>query len=250
MLLKLKGKVAIVTGGSRGIGRAICLRLAREGCNVVVNYVRNASRANQVVKDVRANGRQAFSVRADVSKFAEAEKLVKTTLGRFGRVDILVNNAGVYSEHLLTDLDEQEWDRVIRVNLKSTYNCCKVAVSHMIDRKSGSIVSVSSIDGKQGFAGDTHYSASKAGIIGFTMCLAKELARHNIRVNAVAPGEILTDMTKEDIAKSGKEYLKQIPMGRFGKPEEIAAVVAFLVSDDASYITGQTINVNGGWFMQ
>ena len=157
MFLRLKGKVAIVTGGSRGIGRAICLRLAKEGCNVVVNYVRNQARANQVVKEIRAIGRQAFSVSADVSKLAQTEKLVKTTLEKFGRVDILVNNAGVYSEHLLTDLDEQEWDRVIQVNLKSTFNCCKSVVLHMINRNSGSIVSVSSIDGKQGFAGDTHY---------------------------------------------------------------------------------------------
>ena len=247
--MRLKGKVAIVTGGSRGIGRAICLRLAQEGCDVVVNYVRNRARASEVVKEIRAIGRQAFAVRADVSKLVQAEKLVKATLEKFGRVDVLVNNAGVYSEHLLTDLDEQEWDRIVEVNLKSMYNCCKSAVLNMINRKSGSIVNVSSINGKQGFPGDTHYSASKAAVIGFTMSLAKELAKHNIRVNAVAPGEILTDMTKDDIAKSGNEYLKQIPLGRFGKPEEVAAVVAFLVSDDASYITGETINVNGGWFM-
>ena len=247
--MKLKGKVAIVTGGSRGIGRAICLRLAEEGCDVVVNYVRNRARAAEVVKEIQANGRKAFSAKADVSKLAQAEKLVQTTLEKFGRVDILVNNAGVYSEHLLTDLDEHEWDRMVEVNLKSMYNCCKSAVLHMIGRKGGSIVSISSINGKQGFPGDTHYSATKAAVIGFTMSLAKELAKYNIRVNAVAPGEILTDVTKDDIAKSGNEFLKQIPMGRFGKPEEVAAVVAFLVSDDASYITGETINVNGGWFM-
>lgn len=249
MFLRLQGKVAIVTGGSRGIGRAICLRLAQEGCDILVNYVRNRTSAIEVVKEIRTMGRQAFAVRADVSKLAQAQRLVKATLKKFGRIDILVNNAGVYSEHLLTDLDEQEWDRTIQVNLKSTYNCCKSAVEHMIRKKNGSIVSISSINGKQGFPGDTHYSASKAAVIGFTMSLAKELAKHNIRVNAVAPGEILTDMTKDDIAKSGNEYLKQIPLGRFGKPEEVAAVVAFLVSDDASYITGETINVNGGWFM-
>ena len=247
--MRLKGKVAVVTGGSRGIGRAICLRLAQEGCNVIVNYLTNREKAEDVVKEIGKTGQRAIAVKADVSVMAGAQGLVKAALQEFGRIDMLVNNAGVYSEHFLTDLSEQEWDRIIGVNLKSVFNCCKSTVEYMIKRGEGNIVNISSINGKQGFPGDTHYSASKAGVIGLTMALAKELADHNIRVNAVAPGEIITDMTVDDINKSGKEYLKQIPLGRFGKPEEIAAVVAFLVSQDASYITGETINVNGGWFM-
>jgi len=247
--LRLKGKVAIVTGGSRGIGRAICLRLAQEGCDVIVNYVRHREKAIEVVKEIKMIGRRSIAIKADISEFAQVNRMVKATVQEFGRIDILVNNAGVYSERLLTELSEEEWDRTIRVNLKGIFNCCKSTVAHMISQKSGSILSISSIDGKQGFQGDTHYSASKAAVIGFTMSLAKELAKYNIRVNAVAPGEIITDMTKDDIGKYGNEFLKQIPMGRFGKPEEVAAVVAFLVSDDASYITGETINVNGGWFM-
>ena len=247
--MSLKGQVAVVTGGSRGIGRAICLRLAEEGCDVIVNYHTSRQKAEEVVSAIRKTGRKAFAVKADVSRMAQAQKLARFALQKFGRIDILVNNAGVYSGHLLTALSEQEWDRVIRINLKSMFNCCKSTVEFMVKQKAGNIVNVSSINGKQGFPGDTHYSASKAGVIGFTMTLAKELAEHNIRVNAVAPGEILTDMTVDDVAKNGSEYLKQIPLGRFGKPEEVAAVVAFLVSDDASYITGETINVNGGWFM-
>ncbi len=245
----LAERVAVVTGASRGIGRAIALELARRGAAVVVNYNASAEAAEQVVAAIQSAGGRALAVQADVSDLAQAEALIKAAQTQFGKVDILINNAGMTRDGLLMSMKETDWDSVLDTNLKSAWSCCKAAVRGMIKQRSGRIVNITSVVGISGQAGQTNYSASKAGLIGFTKALAREVASRQITVNAVAPGFITTDMTANLSAELMAELNKRIPLARYGAPEDIAYAVAFLVSDEASYITGQVLTVDGGLIM-
>ncbi|MBE3585190.1 3-oxoacyl-[acyl-carrier-protein] reductase [Desulfofundulus thermocisternus] len=246
----LDGKKAIVTGASRGIGRAIALALARAGADVVVNYSGQAAAAEEVAARIRQMGRQAVTCQADVSIPAEAVKLVNAAVEQLGAVHILVNNAGITRDNLVMRLAEEDWDRVLEVNLKGAFNTIKVASRLMLKARWGRIINISSIVGITGNAGQASYAASKAGLIGLTKAVARELGPRNITVNAVAPGFILTDMTASLPENVKEKMLGQVALGRFGQPEEVAAVVVFLASEDAGYITGQTIVVDGGLTMQ
>ena len=243
----LEGKVAVVTGASRGIGRAIAEELAAEGAKVVVNYHANAAAAEDVVNAITARGGTAVAVQADVSHFAAADALIKTAIETYGAIDILVNNAGTTRDTLLLSMKEEEWDVVMTTNLKSVFNTCKAVTRPMVRRKQGGrIINISSVSGIVGQPGQTNYTASKAGIIGFSKSLAKELGSRNITVNVVAPGFVPTDLTAVMPADLVKQTLAFIPLGRWGEAQEIAHAVAFLASDKASYITGAVIQVDGG----
>jgi 3-oxoacyl-[acyl-carrier protein] reductase len=243
----LEGKVVIVTGASRGIGRAIAEELASEGARVVVNYQASAAAAEEVVAGIVARGGTAVAVQADVSDFAAAEGLIKTAIETYGAIDILVNNAGTTRDTLLLSMKEQEWDVVMTTNLKSVFNTCKAVTRPMVRRKQGGrIINISSVSGIVGQPGQTNYAASKAGIIGFSKSLAKELGSRNITVNVVAPGFVPTDLTAVMPEELVKQTLAYIPLGRWGEAREIAHAVAFLASDKASYITGAVIQVDGG----
>lgn len=249
--MNFKGKVALVTGGSRGIGRAIALELGRLGASVMINYYQSADAADaELVKnEIEANGGKADIYQADVSDFSQAEALVKATIESFDDLNILVNNAGITRDSLIMTMSESDWDAVIETNLKSTFNCSKPAVRYMMRKRIGRIINISSISGAMGNAGQTNYSASKAGVIGFTKALAREVAPRNVTVNTVAPGFIETtilDTVPEDIQTS---LMDVIPLGRIGQAEEVAKAVAFLASDDAAYITGHVLVVDGGMAM-
>ncbi|GBD26081.1 3-oxoacyl-[acyl-carrier-protein] reductase [bacterium HR30] len=246
---KLAGQVALVTGGSRGIGRAIAERLASEGATVVVNYRENHEAANAVVAAIRERGGQADAVRFDVSSAEAVDQNVRDVVNRYGRLDILVNNAGGTTDQLLLRLKEEEWERVLRLNLTGTFFCSKAAVRWMLRAHYGRIVNVSSVAAHLGNMGQTAYAAAKAGIEGFTRSLAREVATRNITVNVVAPGFIATEMVERLPDALKQAYLQLIPMGRWGKPEEVAEVVLFLVQPAAAYVTGQVIGVNGGLYM-
>lgn len=250
--MKLKGKVALVTGGSQGIGKEICLTLAREGANIIINYVDygdNKHLANITKQEVEAIGVNAVIASANVASFSETEALFKEVLNMFGRIDILVNNAGITKDGLMMRMKEEEFDAVIDVNLKGTWNCMKQATKIMMKQKHGRIISMASVVGLIGNAGQSNYCASKAGIIGMTKSLAREVGSRGITVNAVAPGFIKTAMT-EVLSDDIKENLsKQIPLGYLGEIRDVANTVLFLVSEDARYITGQTISVDGGMAM-
>ncbi|MFA5524772.1 MAG: 3-oxoacyl-[acyl-carrier-protein] reductase [Tissierellales bacterium] len=244
--MNLIGKVALVTGGSRGIGEAIVLKLASLGSDVIFSYNSNEIKAKEVLTKIEGMGRKALALRADVSKKEDAEKLILEGMNYFYRIDILVNNAGITKDNLLMRMAEEDWDSVIDVNLKGTFNVTKSLIRNMIKQKNCSIINITSIVGLSGNAGQSNYSASKAGVIGFTKSLAKEVGKKNIRVNAVAPGFIDTDMTKKLPEEVIENYLDKIALNRLGKPEDIANTVAFLASDLAKYITGQVIVVDGG----
>ena len=240
------GKVAVVTGGSRGIGRAVCLELASKGCDVVVNYTHGAEAAQNVVDECQALGVQAIAVGADVSDHDQAKQLIDAATEQLGSIDILVNNAGITRDNLMMRMSSEDFESVLKVNLKGTFNCMKHASRIMLKARSGCIVNIASIVGIIGNAGQVNYAASKAGIIGMTKSAARELASRGIRVNAVAPGYIQTDMTKALSEKAREATEQQILLGRLGEPEDIAHAVAFLASQDASYITGQVLCVDGG----
>jgi len=239
-------KVALITGSTRGIGRAIALKLASSGITVVVNGTSNEERIINTVDEIKSFGGKAIGIKGDVSDIEDVKMIFDKIGEEFGRLDILVNNAGITRDSLLMRMSEEDWDEVIRINLKSVFLCSKEAFKWMRKTKWGRIVNITSIVGIIGNAGQANYAASKAGIIGVTKSLAKEFATSGILVNAVAPGFIVTDMTERLSDKVKNSFLSLIPMRRFGSPEEIANVVSFLVSDDASYITGQVISVNGG----
>jgi NAD(P)-dependent dehydrogenase (short-subunit alcohol dehydrogenase family) len=246
--MKLKDKVAIVTGSGRGIGRAIALELAKEGAKVVTNAL-HLKHAKSVAKEIKDLGSESLPVKADVSKKTDVKKMVDKAMKKFGRVDILVNNAGLVRFDPLMKISEKEWDKILDVNLRGAFLCTQAAAGKMMKNKSGTIINISSIAGKVGVPQLAHYCASKGGIIELTREMSLELIREDIRVNCVAPGAVETDMIQPILKdkKAKKSFLQAIPMGRFGKPEEIAKVVAFLASEDSSYIMGQTIFVDGGW---
>lgn len=244
----LEGQVAIITGASRGIGRAIAVALASEGAKVVVNYASSAGAAEEVVAEIKASGGEAIAIHADVSQEVQVDGLFKSAINTWGRVDILVNNAGITRDTLLLRMKLADWQSVIDLNLTGVFLATRAVSKIMLKQKSGRIINIASVAGQMGNPGQGNYSAAKAGVIGFTKTVAKELASRGITVNAVAPGFIATDMTA-DLANTD-EILKFIPLGRYGKPEEIAGMVRFLASDPAAaYITGQVFNVDGGMVM-
>ncbi|ANB58646.1 3-oxoacyl-[acyl-carrier-protein] reductase [Anoxybacillus sp. B7M1] len=245
----LQGKVALITGASRGIGRAIALEFARQGAKVAVNYAGSEAKAKEVVDEIYRLGGEALAIQADVSNTEAVEQMVKEVIDRYGRVDILVNNAGITRDNLLMRMKEEEWDDVININLKGVFNCIKAVTRPMLKQRYGRIINIASVVGVMGNPGQANYVAAKAGVIGLTKTAAKELASRSITVNAIAPGFIATDMTDRLNEEIRTEMLKQIPLARFGNPEDIANVVAFLASDAASYMTGQTIHVDGGMVM-
>ncbi len=245
----LDHKVALVTGASRGIGRAIAVAMAKAGAKVVVNYAGNTAAAQDVINEIEAFGGQAIAVQADVAQTEAVESLLKQTLDAYGRVDILVNNAGITRDNLLLRMKEDDWDAVMNTNLKGIFHCTKQVSRVMIKQKCGKIINMTSVVGITGNAGQSNYAAAKAGVIGFTKSMAKELASRGITVNAVAPGFIATDMTAGLPDQVKSEMANNIPLARMGKPEDVAAAVIFLASEAADYITGQTLNVDGGMVM-
>jgi len=245
-LFDLTGKVALVTGGSRGIGRAIALALAAHGARIAINYATNAATAEETANAI---GGGTVTLAGDVSNPAAAAKLVEGTIAAFGRIDILINNAGVTSDDLILRMSEEEWDRVIDTNLKGTFNVTKAAIRPMIRQRFGRIISISSVAGIVGNAGQANYSAAKAGIIGFTKAIAKEVASRNITANVIAPGFVDTEMTADLTAQQREEIMRMVAVGRTGKPQDVAPAAVFLASDEAAYVTGHVLTVDGGLVM-
>lgn len=247
--MELQGQVALISGSSRGIGKAIARHLAAKGINVAINYHSQEEAANLVVRDIVCAGSESIAIRADVSKEDEVQSLIQKVLDRWGRLDILVNNAGITQDRLIIRMASEEWDHVLNVNLRSAYLCTKLALPHMIRQRHGRIINISSVVGISGNAGQANYAASKAGLIGLTKAIAREVASRNITVNAVAPGYITTEMVEKLSEETKAQILSNVPLGRFGEPEDVAATVDFLCSDAASYITGQVLTVDGGLTM-
>ncbi len=247
--MEFSERVAVVTGASRGIGRAIAVQLGAGGAQVVVNYSRDADGAAETVSTVEAAGGKATAVQADVSDFSAAKRMIKQTLAEHGKIDILINNAGTTRDQVIMLMSEDDWDTVLAVNLKSAFNCSKAAVRAMMRKRYGRILNISSVAGVIGNAGQTNYSASKAGLIGFTMALAREVAPRKITVNAIAPGFIPTAITEVIPDEMKESTLDLIPLRRWGEADEIATAVGFLASEKAGYITGQVLNVDGGMAM-
>ncbi|MBR0061912.1 MAG: 3-oxoacyl-[Selenomonadaceae bacterium] len=249
MSSNLSGKTALVTGASRGIGRAIALRLAEDGAKVALNFSSNISKAEEVKAAIEASGGTAMLVQGDVSNFAVVTELIKKVVDDWGRLDILINNAGITRDNLLLKMSEDDFDKVIATNLKGVFNCTKAVTKLMMKQRGGRIVNMSSVVGLKGNISQANYAAAKAGIIGFTKSAARELASRGVTVNAVAPGFINTDMTAALSEKVKEVMMQEIPAGRMGTPEDVANAVAFLVSDEAAYITGQVLSVDGGMAM-
>jgi 3-oxoacyl-[acyl-carrier protein] reductase len=246
--MELSGKVALVTGGAQGIGKAIALLLAKNGADLVISDI-NLEKAQETADEIQGMGRKSLAIQVNVADLKDVERMIETIVEQFGKIDILVNNAGITRDRLILRMTEEDWDAVLDVNLKGTFNCTKAAIRHMSKQKSGKIVNIASVSGEMGNPGQANYSASKAGVIGFTKTIAREFAARGINVNAIAPGYIQTPMT-DAIPEKAKEALKQmIPMERLGQPEDVAQAVYFLVSKHSSYITGQVLNVNGGIYM-
>jgi len=244
--VSLEGKVALVTGGSRGLGREISLALAKTGAAVAVNYASQHEAAREVVQEIESSGGKGHLFQADVTSFEECEKMIKAVLDHFGRIDILVNNAGIRKDNILARMKEEDWDSVVDTNLKGTYNCCKAALKPLLKQKSGGrIINMASIAGLVGNSGQCNYAAAKAGVIAFTKSLAREVGKRDITVNAIAPGFIETEMTREMPHELKEKAIASIAQERFGKPEEVAEVVLFL-AQGAEYITGTVICIDGG----
>ncbi len=244
--MSLTGKNALVTGGSRGIGRAIALELSKQGSNVIITYINNEEKAKEVVEEIEKNNVKGLAIKANVSLEEDVKKMIEIANKHFDSVDILVNNAGITKDNLLIRMKSDDWDTVMETNLKGVFLCTKAVARKMMKKRYGKIVNMASVVGLSGNIGQGNYSASKAGVIGFTKSIAKELGSRGINVNAIAPGFIDTDMTKVLNADIKNQMVENIPLKRIGKPEDIANVVAFLCSDEANYITGQVINVDGG----
>lgn len=245
----LKEKVAVITGASRGIGKAIAIKLASMNAIVVVNYAGSKDKAESVVKDIEDMGGNAVAIQCDVSDFNKCKEFIEDVHKRFGRIDILVNNAGITRDGLAMAMKEDDFDDVIATNLKGTFNCIRFASRIMMKQRSGKIINMSSVSGVTGNAGQVNYSAAKSGVIGITKSMARELASRNVNVNAIAPGFIETDMTKALPEKVKEQAVSQIPLGRFGKAEEVAELTAFLAGDNSNYITGQVFHIDGGMVM-
>lgn len=245
----LTGKTAVVTGGSRGIGRAICIELAKQGANVVVNYSGSEDKAKQVVSEIEQLGAKAIAVQANVADSAAVDSMMKQAIEVFGTLDILVNNAGITRDNLLMRMKEQEWDEVVDTNLKGVFLCTKAVTRQMMKQRAGRIINISSIVGVAGNPGQANYVAAKAGVIGLTKTCAQELASRNILVNAIAPGFITTEMTDNLPEELKEAMLKQIPLAKLGQPEDVAKAVVFFASNQANYITGQTLHIDGGLVM-
>lgn len=246
--MRLQDKVAIITGGAQGIGKSIAVALAKEGANLVIVDV-NLEKAEETAKEIEAMGRKSIALKVDVSNSSETEEMVATTIEKLGSLDVLVNNAGITRDALLMRMKEEDWDLVMKVNLKGPFNCTKAAVKVMTKQRSGSIINIASIVGLMGNAGQANYSASKGGLIALTKTTAREVASRGVTCNAVAPGFIDTAMTEVLSDSVKKSLTDQIPMGKLGSPDDIAESVLFLASDSASYITGHVISVNGGMYM-
>jgi len=248
--MRLEGRVAIITGSSRNVGRGIALRLAEEGADIVANYVSNADAVLETVNMIKKLGRKAMAIQADVSNYNKVNDMINRTIDNFGRVDILVNNAGIASITPIWDVMEEEFDKTISINLKGVFNCCKAVIKHMMNRRYGKIINISSLAGVSGLLpASVHYCASKGGIISLTKSLANHVAPFNINVNAIAPGQLDSPSIRWRTPEQIEELKKRIPLGRLGSIEEVAETVVFLASDNTSFITGVTININGGVFM-
>ena len=244
----LEGKTALVTGASRGIGKATAIFLAKNGCSVVINYVHEQEKANDVADEIEKMGQDALVVQADVSRIEDIERLQAQIMEHFEGIDILVNNAGIHQHLKSWEMTPEDWKRIIEVNLTGVFLCCRVFVSDFIKKRNGRIINMSSVIAHKGTDHECHYASSKSGILGFTRSLALELAPYNITVNAIAPGYIDTDMTSFSTEKERLDTLRTIPLGRIGAPDEIAAAICFLASDLGGYITGETLNINGGLY--
>lgn len=245
-MFSLEGKVALVTGASRGIGRMTAITLAGQGAKVVVNYNGSEDKAKEVVNEIKNNGGDAIAIKCNVADMQQCEAMITQAVEAFGKIDILVNNAGITRDNLILKMKEEEFDQVIDANLKGTYNTVKIMSKLMLKQKYGRIINLSSVSGVHGNPGQVNYAASKAGVIGITKSVAKELASRNITCNAVAPGYIETDMTDAMSDKAKEAILSTVPAGRGGKPEEVAGLIAYLASEEAAYVTGQVIEINGG----
>ena len=247
--MKFEHKVALITGSSRGLGREMALEFAREGADVAVNYLHSSDEAHKVVDTIKSMERNAIQVQADVSDIGQITEMVDTILNQLGRIDFLINNAGTFSDSMLRNMGKETWDEVVAVNLSGTFNCTRAVIEYMITQEYGRVINIASIVGQAGSRGASNYAAAKSGIIGFTKSIALEVATKGITVNALALGYINAGMTKRLSLEMQEGLLNRIPMKRFGEPREVAKTAMFLCSEDASYITGQVININGGLYM-